>query len=320
MKLRCVRYTLFLFFFLVFTACGSLVVKKQEKISLYTHTTLIDGQNRFYKVYVPSHIKNNQTIPLVIALHGNGGNAEALIRETKWHTKASSEGFLVVAPEASRPNPNKPRNQRDNRQTWNDGSGRFHSGERSIDDVKFITTMINELKNTYNIDKNKIFVTGFSNGASMTFRLGMELDCIKAIAPVAGVNWIKNNTSNRKISLLYIIGAQDRAKPLEGGITKTANGIVLEKTPKPPIYENIKRWATFIDCIGEPTTFTLAQGVSGLRFTDCSSNTSIEYIIVDDLGHIWPGARQIIPKSIVGNASEKLNATEYIWNFFNTAK
>ena len=46
----------------------------------------------------------------------------------------------------------------------------------------------------------------------------------------------------------------------------------------------------------------------------------IEYIIVDDLGHIWPGARQIIPKSIVGNASEKLNATEYIWNFFNTAK
>jgi polyhydroxybutyrate depolymerase len=318
MKKYIFKFGVCVYFVLLMNGCGLLSFEKQEEIPLTTYTTLIDGQKRFYKVFVPSTINSTESVPLLIVLHGNGGNAEALIREAKWHDKAISEGFIVVAPEASRPNPNKRRNQGDNRQTWNDGSGRFHSGERNINDVLFISTMLDELESVYTIDKNKIFVTGFSNGASMTFRLGMELDRIRAIAPVAGVNWTKNTSLVRNMSLLYIIGAEDKAKPLEGGVTQAANGTVLETTPKPPVYDHIERWASLIDCQSEPTPFTITEGVNGIRFTDCTSDTHIEYIIVDDLGHVWPGARQLMPKSIVGNASDKLNATDYIWDFFQT--
>lgn len=301
---------------LMCVSCGLRSVTKQELSSISTHTTTVNGQTRAYKVVIPTKIKGDPLLPLVIALHGNGGNAETLIKETKWDVKATTENFILVAPEASRPIPNKPRNQRNNRQTWNDGSGRFHSGVQNIDDVKFIMQMLDELESRYPINKNQIFVTGFSNGASMTFRLAMEVNRIAAIAPVAGINWMNKASVQHPISLLYIIGAQDNAKPMGGGVTKMANGRILETTVKPAIYTNIEKWATLIDCPSKPSTFTLSEGLTGLRFTNCANNTQIEYIIVDNLGHVWPGATQLVPKAIVGSASNKLNATDYIWDFF----
>jgi len=84
----------------------------------------------------PEHDKIN-SIPLVVMLHGMGGTAANAMRETGWSAKADLEGFIVVYPEATRPNADKPPSLRSNAQSWNDGSGRFHSAEQNIDDVAF---------------------------------------------------------------------------------------------------------------------------------------------------------------------------------------
>ncbi len=307
----------FLILFCIFlVGCNLIKFDDGIDIPISTHYTDIEGQKRFYKVFIPS-TSNDLPKPLIIILHGNGGNGSTMIKETKWYELATAHQFIVVAPEASRPYPHKARNQRDNRQTWNDGSGRFHSGEQNINDVLFIQTIISEMCQNHNIDTERVFATGFSNGASMTFRLAQEAPEIKGIAPVAGINWLSNQKPNHSIPMVYIVGAEDMAKPLGGGVTKAANGKVLEQTPKPPIRDMIDNWAQLNVCNQNPIAFSISNGVDGIRFVDCNNQVNMEYIVIDDLGHIWPGARRILPKSVVGNASNKLNATNYIWNFFN---
>ncbi len=89
-------------------------------------------------VHLPPGHDKTTPVPLVIMLHGMGGTGANAMRETSWSTKADSEGFIVVYPEATRPNEDRPPSLRNNAQSWNDGSGRFNSAERNIDDVAFI--------------------------------------------------------------------------------------------------------------------------------------------------------------------------------------
>ncbi len=153
-------------------------------------TLTIGGLERRYLFHVPKSYKPGSSIPLVIMLHGMGGTAILLATRDRLVGKGDAEGFMVVYPEATRPDPLQPASLRSNPQAWNDGSGRFHAAEENIDDVGFIRSMIDELSKEYSIDQDRVFVTGFSNGASMTFRIGAELaNRVVAIAPHSGTCW-----------------------------------------------------------------------------------------------------------------------------------
>jgi len=75
-------------------------------------------------VHLPPEYDKTKLVPLVIMLHGMGGTGANAMRETGWSAKAGLEGFIVVYPEATRPNADKPPSLRSNAQSWNDGSGR----------------------------------------------------------------------------------------------------------------------------------------------------------------------------------------------------
>jgi polyhydroxybutyrate depolymerase len=123
---------------------------------------------------------------------------------TEMSDKSEEAGFLAVFPNAIRPFPSKLVNFRPNPQVWNDGSGRGYSGKRDVDDVGFIDTMIDDLSIWFSVDPQRIYVTGFSNGASMSFRLGVELsESIAGIAPVAGYFWLENPTETSCLHALH---------------------------------------------------------------------------------------------------------------------
>ena len=83
-----------------------------------------------------------------------------------------------------------------NPRLWNDGSGRGTIGVEHVDDLGFISAMIDFLEARYSADPARIYCTGFSNGASMTFSVGLNLsDRIAAIAPVAGHSGSAKNNS-----------------------------------------------------------------------------------------------------------------------------
>jgi polyhydroxybutyrate depolymerase len=163
---------------------------RQAQPCSQTLAVAVDGLERSAIVHVPAAYTPQRPSPLVVMLHGGGGTAKAALWETEWAVKAEKEGFLVAFPNARARDPAQPSSFAGNPQLWNDGSDRFYPGQKAPDDVSFIAAMLDELCAGFAIDRRRVFITGFSNGASMSFRVGAELSHrIAAIAPVAGALW-----------------------------------------------------------------------------------------------------------------------------------
>ena len=270
---------------------------------------------RHYTVHIPPRYENRRSIPVVMMFHGAGGTAKGAIRQTGWTAKADEAGFLVVFPEATPPDPRKPARFRGNPQIWNDGSGRGHAGRRNIDDVGFVSALIDDLASRFAVDPERIYVTGFSNGASMAFRLGAELSSrIAAIAPASGHLWLKEPRLERPVPLIYIIGTEDPLNPLEGGEVSAPRG--RARSRKPPVRDSVLAWAKLDGCRLEPAVLYDKDEVKGIAYAPCNGGSEVLFYTIEGMGHTWPGGKSRLPEWMVGKTSDKIKATDLIWEFF----
>jgi polyhydroxybutyrate depolymerase len=281
-------------------------------------TLTVDGRERLYVVHLPPGYDRGRPHPLVLMLHGMGGTATNTIRETGWSAKADREGFIVVYPEATRPDPAKPARLRDNAPAWNDGSGRFHAGRQKIDDVGFIRALLERLRADYAVDGRRVYVTGFSNGASMAFRIGAALaDRVAAIAPNAGACWSATVRPVRGLAVCYLTGLDDPLNPIGGGRPRFAIGGGDRDGPaKPPVGSLIAKWLEALACAPAPVSDETRGGVRTRRYGPGRDGAEVVVITVEGLGHVWAGGVNAVPEFLVGKATDKLNATDAIWEFF----
>lgn len=306
----------------------------------HSFTVNVSGAERQYTVHVPRSYDGTPA-PLVIMLHGAGGTAKSAMRQTGWTEKSDEAGFLAVFLEGMSRDPSKPPRFASNPQVWNDGSGRSHAARRNIDDVGFTSAVIDDLQARLAVEKRRIYVTGFSNGASMAFRLGVELSArLAAIAPVAGSFWSDTveaaslrhslggriNPSPRPVSLIYLIGAEDPFNPLEGReINKTAKrkqtpihrgrlSALYSKKPLPS--ESVLKWAKMLDCPLEPKVVYDKEQVKAISYAPCQENSEVIFYTIGGIGHTWPGGRSRLPEWMVGKTTDKLKANDIIWEFF----
>jgi len=286
----------------------------------YSVTLKVDDLNRNYIVHVPPNYQGTKPRPVVIMFHGGGGTARGAMRETGWTQKADKEDLLAVFPEATPLDPTKPSRFGSNGQFWNDGSGRFHAGEKNIPDMAFINAMIEDLIARFAVDRQRIYATGFSNGASMAFRVGIELsERIAAIAPIAGTLWLKQPKLDRPVSLHYITGDADPLNPIDGGVLKFATGAAIQATisnHKPPAREFVTTWTQLLGCQPEPKPAPAPAGVTTLIYSGGRDNSEVRFTVIKDHGHIWPGGKNQLPEWMVGKASDQFKATDVIWEFF----
>jgi polyhydroxybutyrate depolymerase len=198
--------------------------------------------------------------------HGGGGRAKAAMWETGWPKKADREGFLAVFPEGTPPDPSRPGRFTGNPQTWNDGSKRgIGAVERNVADVKFVSMMIEYLKGHFSVEDRRIYITGFSNGASMSFRLVRELPSVfAAVAPIAGADWLDAKEPDRSAPLLYITGKADPLNPFEGGEIRIGP---KSYGNKPPVNEMILNWVKLHGCENEPRTVYDQDGAKGVAYS-----------------------------------------------------
>lgn len=304
-------------------AAGRSTAVYPEKPGRYNRTLTLDGMQRSYVLHLPKSYQEGEPLPVVFMLHGGGGTGRAALWETGWHRLADEQGFIMVAPNAMPPDHNKRASFASNPQLWNDGSDRFYAEQVEVDDVRFINAIIDEL-NTYNaVDAQRIFVTGFSNGASMAFRAAAALpDRIAAIAPVAGACWIDPGELARPVPMLYITGDADPLNLIEGGVPLPANSDGTTESDKvrakakPPVRDSVEKWARANGCPVPGSQVTEKNGVRTETWQSCPAGGVVEYIQVKGLGHTWAGGKSILPESIVGGRSELISATEVIWEFF----
>ncbi|MHB8838370.1 MAG: CE1 family esterase [Gemmatimonadaceae bacterium] len=265
---------------------------------------------------MPSAYNPGKKWPVVVMFHGGGGTARAALRETGWAEKADKEGFLVAFPEGTPPDLSRAARFRDNPQTWNDGSKRASVGavQADVPDVEFVSTMLADIKLRVSVEERRVYATGFSNGASMTFRVVRELSrVLAAAAPVAGADWMDGTMPERPVPILYITGTTDPLNPMGGGSIRIGRGTYGEK---PPIQEMIGRWVKICGCREEPRVLYGKDGATGVAYGRSGDTESVVLYTIDGHGHYWPGGKSALPGRVAGENTAKLKATDVIWEFF----
>ena len=263
----------------------------------------IDGLERIFIVDLPPHYYDSAGFDLVIALHGTGGSAEQCKRDYGWTAKAAQAGFIVVYPDGVRSN--GPLGIR----TWNAGDCCDYAQEMNINDVGFISALIDELVAHYRVNPSRVYVAGMSNGAMLTYRLACELPGkVAAIASVSGTLITKAPCNpSRPVPLLHIHSALDTLVPYPGGIG--VGGYYF-----PPVDSALQVWVDIAGCAHPPVTITDNNMYAAIRWTGCREGSTVIRYLTNDGGHSWPGGHK--PRPGADEPSTAFNATDIIWDFF----
>jgi polyhydroxybutyrate depolymerase len=264
-------------------------------INANAQTTVIDsifheGVWRNYRVFLPSNFSTAASLPLVFNFHGYGSNALEQELYSGFNTIAEAENVVVCHPNGIN-------------NSWNVIT-------RSPDDIGFVDTMITILNNQYNINLNRVYSTGLSNGGFLSNFLACELsNKIAAIAPVAGTNVSTIQADchpSRKVPVLHIHGDADMIVLYDGASSyaSVADLMDLWKTNN-----GCTTTDTFLLPDISTTDFSRAERIT---WHNCDSNRQVIHYRIIDGGHTWPGAA--IP---IGVTNQDMIASQVIWDFFN---
>jgi len=279
-----------------------------------------DGIMRLYRVHLPSNYNKETPTPMVIYVHGGGGNSITAYREGM-DKKADKHGFILAAPQgfykAKREN-QKASFLSERMFSWN--GGKWDKGEccGNADDVGFISKMIDEIKGKFNVDEKRIYATGISNGGLMTNRLGCELsDKIAAIGTVAPAAVESNCNPSRVLSVIDIHGTLDPANPHDGSEPRSifdeeSSGIHYKRmTP----YQVVDAWKKIDKCSDSQIKGYEKGSAKCMIYNDCESGAEVELCIVEGMGHTWPSGSQYLPLDKIGPVSYDISFDQ-IWEFF----
>ncbi len=289
--------------------------RRQVQAGLDRHSLAFQGRQRTYYLHLPPGHRKDRAVPLIIALHGGGGNGGNFNMLTNYQLsrEADARGWVLVFPEGVA-------------RGWNDGRSPVDALGRErlgVDDVGFISALIDRMHQAHGIDLSRVYVTGISNGGHMSYALAAQLsERIAAIAPVTAnlPEALFVEEPKRPVSVVVINGTKDPLVPYGGGQVRLffrARGVVL------PTDDTIKWWAEKNRCKtvrpsqalpdhdpGDGTRVHL-EGHEG-----CAEGSRVWLYRVEGGGHTWPRGKQYLPKKAVGRVSQDLDATRAIFDFF----
>ena len=254
------------------------------------------GEERKYLIHVPESYDPAKPTPLVISMHGAAAWPAQQRDTSRWNLLADEQGFIVVYPSGT----GTPR-------IWH-----VDQGNGLMEDVRFISELIDTLEAAYSIDPTRIYADGLSNGGGMAFVLSCTLaDRIAAVGMVAAGyslpwSWCEDE---RPMPMIAFHGTADRIIPYHGGRSPVA------PEPFPSIPTWTENWARRNHCGPDPIESVVASDVTRLEYEGCAGDADVVLYTVEGGGHSWPGGKPM-PKWIVGSTSPNVDATGRMWAFF----
>ena len=251
-----------------------------------------EGQTRDYTVRVPSGYDANTESPLVIVLHGFGSKPEYIEGNSKFTALGERENFITVYPAGALNN--------EGRRFWTN-NGRISTPEADYDDIVFLQDLINSLKSEFNIDDNRIYITGNSNGGFMTYRAAFVLSNTFAAAAIHAGQFPNNLEDNLRpqgvIPIMHIHGLED-------------NVVFAENVPAGVPFFNaqgsVDYWVENNGANTVPVTLRDDVNVNIREWESPSNNADVVYIQSKNGKHEW----------FTTLNSGKIDSTQEIWNFF----
>lgn len=265
------------------------------------NTLRAGGRERSYQLYVPKKARRAPA-GLVIAFHGGGQNVKRFSEGVSVTEMADRYGFVVALPQGIK-------------NTWNAGGNppAGYAETNRIDDLSFVSAMLDQLTATGRIDPDKVYAMGVSKGGMMAYWAACNMPArFAAIAVVAGTLSAPDCPRFDDTSLLHIHGENDQNVPFYGGRgAYTAKGSYW-----PSAFDGIQKFKQAENCTAQETVSRVAPDTL-CRSYSCSGSESVEYCLVDDGGHAWPGGQSSKRHKKRGiYVSPYFDATSYIANFF----
>jgi polyhydroxybutyrate depolymerase len=260
------------------------------------------GERRF-RIYIPSGYPDveaaGDSVPLVIVMHGAGGNGAGMEQISDFNPVAERETFIVVYPDGVNGG-------------WGDGRDPVDPN----DDVSYLEHIMDFVSDGFQIDQERIYATGYSMGGMMSYRLGCLLpERIAAVASVASTFPEYQQVDcdpAPPVPVMIVMGTYDDVIPWDGrpGYFSTQ--------------ESIEYWTAHNECAEAPDVIEEfdVMPVDKLRarretFNQCADGSEVTLFGAVGGGHTWPGhsaTGELVP--VLGGTSMDFDATEVIWEFF----
>ncbi|MFI5807961.1 alpha/beta hydrolase family esterase [Streptomyces sp. NPDC051561] len=235
------------------------------------------GKQRTYAVHAPPGFTAGQQLPVVVAMHMFPGTADAIANLSDLDKKADAKNFLAVYPEGF--------------------SGGFNALTccGAEDDIGFLRLVLDRITTTWKADPNRIYATGISNGADMSFKVAVELhDRFAAVAPVSGAFAGSDPATpayapKSPVSVMTFIGGKDDVQgPAEEGVTYWQDRLSCKPSKPQKLRNSITRTAA-----------------------KCRDNSDFVAYRIPEMGHAWPGGA-----GGMGDPEAGVSATDLMWDFF----
>jgi len=279
--------------FLLFTFLVTIPIFAQWQNQTLNHASGL----RNYRVYIPTNYNAANPASLVLTLHGLGDNMTNF-SGIGFAQLAETNNIIVVCPQAlSDPLAGT---------AWNSGAGpTYYQPNSSVDDIGFISALIDKVSLDYAVNPNKVFSCGFSMGGFMTEKLAIQLNNkIKAFASVAGtfgngILPVAVGAPGRAVSIAHFHGTNDGTIAYTGN-TYGNDAEVMINYWKTNNQSNPVAVHTVL-----PNTAADGYTVDHYRYTSPNNNSVIELFKVNGADHVWLGP------------TNDISYTVEIWNFFN---
>ena len=258
------------------------------------------GLDRYYYIQL-AHPEAEGPSSVLFNLHGYGSNALEQMNYTNFNNLANTEenNFILIHPQGA------PLNTvlTSSSSHWNSGGWTIGS---TVDDVDFIDTIIKLVSQKYNLNQDRIYSTGMSNGGFMSYHLACNLSSkIAAVASVTGSmskETYEDCNPAHPTSILQVHGTIDATVPFDGN---SALGMRS-------INDVMDYWKLYNACDVDPTSiitdyFDIEIAVQHDTYSNCLNDVNVELYKIEGMGHTWPY------KGRYG-----ISATEIIWEFINT--
>ena len=262
---------------------------------------------RSYLMYAPADYDGQEAWPLIVNYHGFRTDPMFQINFSQMNAAADSMNFLVAYPQGLII-------------TGMLGAGAgwaIPNVQSENDDIAFSNDLIDRIIVDYNVDMDRIHLTGWSQGSSMSYYLACSSpERIASVAGVAGQMPLlvqDNCEPGRSISTMHFHGTLDPIVPFEG---------IPGVWPPPP--ETSTFWAGNNNCapdsvVSELDDISTTDGttVTKIEYSNCDNNTEVVFYRINDGGHPWPGSTPVPGFEFLGHTNQDVNATAEILAFFS---
>ncbi|MFN5874809.1 MAG: T9SS type A sorting domain-containing protein [Ignavibacteria bacterium] len=272
-------------------------------------SVLVGSTQRTYMTHLPTGYDAQKRYAVLLAFHGGqqAGRTDlgwqALALQGRLSEKADDEGFIVVYPEGQVFATGR---------SWNAGDCCPPSASKGVDDVTFVSIMLDKLFRDYPIDTTRVYATGTSNGGMLCYRLACELSHrIAAIAPNACSHMIQPCNPGNRVPIISFHSKVDPVVRYKGG-NGPEDVPFLKDVFFPSQDSNLIVWQKLNGCTKSDTIVNGgSSGYSFIRLSQCSCDVEVHHYATADGGHSWPGG---VPNN-VSPPSAQIDATDLLWEF-----